>query len=131
MQIWNREMIDNQNFPSTLKFADISPNFKKFGCILKENYRPVSVLSVVSKIFERIRRNQLKPCIGKYLSPSLCGYRKGYNTQYALTSTIEKWKNNLDTKRRHFGSHLNGLIQSFWYDQPWTVNCKTWRIWLR
>ena len=35
MQIWNHEIIDNQNFPSKLKFADISPIFKKLECILK------------------------------------------------------------------------------------------------
>ena len=54
MQIWNHEIFDNQNFPSKLKFPDISPIFKKLECILKENNRPVSVLPVVSKIFERV-----------------------------------------------------------------------------
>ena len=38
----------------------------------------------------------MKEYIEKYLSPFLCGYRKGYNTQYALTSMIEKWKKHLD-----------------------------------
>ena len=33
-----------------------------------------------------------------YLSPFLCGYRKGYNTQTALLSLIEKWKDTLDKK---------------------------------
>ena len=32
------------------------------------------------------------------LSPHLCGYRKGYNTQTALTSTLEKWNLSMDTK---------------------------------
>ena len=34
--------------------------------------------------------------IGDHLSPFLCGYRKGYNTQYALIAMIEKWKKSLD-----------------------------------
>ena len=34
--------------------------------------------------------------IENHLSPYLCGYRKGYNSQYALLSMIEKWKKSLD-----------------------------------
>jgi ribonuclease P/MRP protein subunit RPP40 len=50
----------------------------------------------VSKFFERIMQKQMKVYIEKHLSPFLCGFRKGYNTQYALTSMIEKWKKHLD-----------------------------------
>ena len=92
MQIWNKEIIENKKFPSKLKYADITPIFKKLECISKENYRPVSILPVVSKVFERIMQNQIKLYVDKYLSPFLCGYRRGYNAQYALTAMIEKWK---------------------------------------
>ena len=34
--------------------------------------------------------------IGKHFSPYLCGFRKGYNAQYALIGMIEKWKKSLD-----------------------------------
>ena len=92
VDIWNKEIKENRKFPSKLKYADLTPIFKKLECVLKENYRPVSILPVVSKIFERIMQKQMKAYIEKYLSPYLCGYRKGYNTQYALISMIEKWK---------------------------------------
>ena len=95
-EIWNKEIIENKKFPSKLKYADLTPIFKKLECVLKENYRPVSILPVVSKNFERIMQKQMKVYIEKYLSPFLCGFRKGYNTQYALTSMIEKWKKYLD-----------------------------------
>ena len=78
--------------------ADISPIFKKDDSTLVKNYRPVSVLPVVSKILERIMQNQLSLHIEKYLSPYLCGFRKGFNTQHALISMIEKWKQSLDQK---------------------------------
>ena len=39
-----------------------------------------------------------KHYIDKYLSRYLCGYRKGYNTQTALISMLEKWKESLDHK---------------------------------
>ena len=33
------------------------------------------------------------------LSPYLCGFRKGYNTQYCLMVMLEKWKKALDKKK--------------------------------
>ena len=39
-------------FPTELKVADVSPIFKKDDQLKTKNYRPVSVLPVVSKIFE-------------------------------------------------------------------------------
>ena len=96
MEIWNEEVIQNKKFPAKLKLADISPIYKKLESIFVKNYRPVSVLPVVSKIFERLMQKQTNDFIEKYLSPYLCGYRKGYNCQYALLSMIEKWKCSLD-----------------------------------
>ena len=90
MQIWNNEIIDNKKFPNKLKYADIAPIFKSLESIIVKNYRPVSILPVVSKIFERIMQKQMKSYVDKFLSPYLCGYRKGYNAQYALTAMIEK-----------------------------------------
>ena len=95
-QIWNNEVILNLKFPSKLKTADITPLFKKLESVLKENYRPVSLLPVVSKNFERIMQKQMKPFMDIHLSSHLCGYRKGYNSQYALVAMIEKWKKTLD-----------------------------------
>ena len=46
--------IDNNCYPDDLKFAEVSPVFKKKDDLDKENYRPVSVLSHVSKVFKRI-----------------------------------------------------------------------------
>ena len=37
-------------------------------------------------------------CIGKHLSPHLCGYKKGCSTQTALTSMLEKWKLSIDNQ---------------------------------
>ena len=37
--------------------------------------------------------------VNTFLSPYLCGYRKGFRTQYALFSLLEKWKKTIDNKR--------------------------------
>ena len=94
--IWKFEIVIGKKFASQLKLADITPLHKKLETINKENYRPVSLLPVVSKLFERLMQKQITEYIEKFLSPYLCGYRKGFNTQYALLAMIEKWKKCLD-----------------------------------
>ena len=66
---------------SKLKLADVSPVFKKDDDLKKENYRPVSILSHMSRVFERI-----------FYTPLLYGFRKNHNSQYLLL----KMKKNLD-----------------------------------
>ena len=53
-KIWNSEILGKQYFPRNLKLAYVSPVYKKKDPTLAENYRPVSVLPTVSKVFERI-----------------------------------------------------------------------------
>ena len=110
--IWNFEILEKQNFPQNLKLADITPVYKKKDPTLVENYRPVSVLPTVSKVFERIIQKQFSSFINDFLSPYLCGYRKGFNTQYALLSLIEKWKKTLDNKG-YTGAALMDLSKAF------------------
>ena len=92
--------------------ADITPVFKKNNLLEKENYRPVSVLPVVSKIFERIMQKQVTLFTEKLLSPYLCGYKKGFSTQQVLISLIEGWKKKLDQKG-YGGAILMDLSKAF------------------
>ena len=86
----------NNTFPDELKLADVFACYKKDGVHLKENYRPISVLPVVSKIYERILSKQIMAYMNNKLSPLLCGFRKGYNTQHPLIRLIEKFRSALD-----------------------------------
>ena len=72
----------------------------------------MSVLPSVSKIIERIMKKQLLSYINQFLSRFLCGYRKGYNTQTALLSLIEKWKSILD-RSGFAGAVLMDLSKAF------------------
>ena len=110
--IWNEEILLDKNFPENLKLADVTPTFKKKDKTFVENYRPASVLPTVSKIFERIMQKQITDYIGKFLSPFLCGYRKGFSTQYALLSLIERWRLCLD-KQGFAGALLMDLSKAF------------------
>ena len=77
LNIWNNEIVRNGYFPDKLKLADVTPVFKKDDATQAKNYRPISVLPTISKVFERLIQKQLLSHIDQYLSPYLCGYRKG------------------------------------------------------
>ena len=113
IEIWKMEIVQGRKFADQLKLADITPLHKKLETILKENYRPVSLLPVVSKLFERIMQKQMKAFIETFLSKYLCGYRKGFNSQYALLAMIEKWKKCLDGKVGFAGAILMDLSKAF------------------
>ena len=70
--------------------------FKKKDDLDKENYRPVSVLSHVSKVFVRIMYQQIEEFMKDKLSNLLTGFRKNHNTQNCLMSMLERWKKALD-----------------------------------
>ena len=46
--------IYNGIFPNNLKHADITPTFKKSERLYKTNYRPISILSTLSKVYEKL-----------------------------------------------------------------------------
>ena len=86
--------IQNQTFPDELKQADIVPIFKKGDPMLKSNYRPISLLPVLSKIFEKIIHIQLSNYFESKLSKKLCGFREKHSTQHAifqLVTNIQSW----------------------------------------
>ena len=85
------ECIKQNKFPNELKIADVTPILKKEDPLDKTNYRPISILPTVSEIFERISFNQLQRFSNKFFSLLLCGFRKGYNTQYDLINLLQKW----------------------------------------
>ena len=53
------DSVNSSKFPSSFKCANITPIFKNESRNHKTNYRPVSILPIVSKIFEKIMSNQL------------------------------------------------------------------------
>ena len=100
------------NFPDSLKLADIIPAFKKDGKMDKKNYRPISLLPPLSKIFERLLSEQMNKFLKNKLSPLLCGFRKGYSTQYALLRLLEQWRMQLGNKNV-IGTILCDLSKAF------------------
>ena len=67
----------SSSFPSCLKRADMTPLHKKSKKDLKENYRPVSILPILSKAFQRSMFAQMSSFFDNLLSKQQCGSRKG------------------------------------------------------
>ena len=99
-------------FPDELKLADIIPIHKKDSTSDKKNYRPISLLPTISKVFERLIEKQLRRFFDKKLSKYLCGFRKGYSTQHSLLDLLNKWKRSLHNKGK-IGAVLMDLSKAF------------------
>ena len=84
--------IRNGCFRDELRAAEVTPIFKKHDDLEKENYRPVSVLPHVSKVFERIMFIQIENFMEDKLSKLLTGFKKNHSTQHCLVNLPEKWK---------------------------------------
>ena len=106
------ECVDKGVFPSILKNANITPVFKKGFRGSKDNYRPVSILPIISKIFEKLLSKQIIIYMDKFLSKYQCGFRKGYNAQHCPLAMTEKWKKAVDNGNV-FGALLTDLSKAF------------------
>ena len=104
--------LENGKFPNCLKLANITPVFKKGPRTSKNNYRPVSILPIFSKIFERLLSRQLSEFFDNILSKFQCGFRKGYGTQHCLLLMLEIWKEATDNNKA-FGALLTDLSKAF------------------
>ena len=74
-----------EKFIDDFKQAKVRPLYKMDGRTYKSNYRPIIILSNVSKIYERSLYNQLYDYFDKNIfSKYQCGFRKGFSTQHEL-----------------------------------------------
>ena len=103
---------NSKNYPTSLKTADVTPIHKENERILTKNYRPVSLLPILSKLYERNMYDPIFLYIERFLSPYLFGYRKGHSTQQCLLVMIEMWKKALDNKKVA-GAILTDLSKAF------------------
>ena len=85
--------LSSSQYPNGLKYADVTPVFKKDDKSDKSNYRPISILP---NLYERIIQNHIYPYLNKNFSQYQCGFWKGFSAQHCLIAVIEKWRQSLD-----------------------------------
>ena len=106
------ESVVSCKFPSVLKLADVKPVHKKASRLEKTNYRPVSLLSNISRIFERCMHRRISEHFETVLSKFQCGFRKGYSTQHCLLAMVKSCKKALD-QGNEYGALLTDLSKAF------------------
>ena len=92
--------------------AEVIPIFKKDDPLEKANYRPISLLPSLSKVYEKLIYQQLNAFFENKLSPLLCGFCSRYSTQHALLNLINKWHSCLDNSGV-VGTILMNLSKAF------------------
>ena len=95
-------------FPDELKHADVIPVHKKNETCDKTNYRPVSILTNISKIYEKLLYYQLSKYFDSLLATNQCGFRKGFCSQYCLLVMLD-----IIDRRNQFGTLLTDLSKAF------------------
>ena len=85
-------------FPEKLKLARIIPIYKKDDSHFIENYRPISILPSLSKIFEKVVFIQLSSYFteNSYFSNSQYGFRKNHSTEHAILEAVDRISSELD-----------------------------------
>ena len=101
------QMLETGVFPDKLKVAKVIPLFKKGDPTLLTNYRPISLLPSLSKIFEKVIYQQLYAYFenlnlffkGQY------GFRKGHSTEMASLELVDRILSFMDN-----GDTPNGIF---------------------
>ena len=102
------------SFLTELKLASVIPIHKQEDTTSKKNYRPISILPTLSKIFEKLISLQINQFFKNKFSSHLCGFRANYSTQHALLKLLHKWLLCLDNSGL-VGTILMDLSKAFDY----------------
>ena len=108
----NINCLEQSLFLHDFKLTYVAPVYKKKSKASKDNYRPVYVLSNISKVYERCIYDQIQTYFVKILSKYQYRFCKGYNSQHCLIALIEKWKKSVDNGGA-FGALLTDLSKAF------------------
>ena len=120
--------IDSNRFPSEWKTARVIPLFKKGQRSVLDNYRPISILPVVSKIMERLLYNQISDYFAKkqLLSKHQFGFRPFHSTTTTLLDCTNEWYVNMDRGLYNLVVLLD-LKKAF--DKSWNTFTEASNVW--
>ena len=92
-------------FPNAFKTLKVIPIYKKGDKVNLSNYRPISILPTISKIFERVIHIQLYDfCKNNLLCEQQYGFRSKHSTELATIKLVDYLLKNMD------GNHIPGAI---------------------
>ena len=103
------QMLTNGIFPEKLKLAKVIPVFKSGDDQLFSNYRPISLLSSISKIFEYVIQEQLVDylLVNNLLCNEQFGFRSGYSTELAALHLVDNMINEIDNGKTPINIYID------------------------
>ena len=101
--------IESATYPEILKFGQIVPIYKggaKDQCC---NYRPITLLNPLSKVFEKCLHNRLHSYFNKYdiLTPNQLGCKQNSSTSHAVRQLYDEFIDNLDETKSTYAVFLD------------------------
>ena len=104
--------IKMNKFPQQMKYGETSPIYKAEEHHYKENYRPVSCLTSMSKVCEAMLAKQINSHFDDIFSEKLSAFRKSYCSEHVLINATDEWKLALDDGKC-VGTVLMDLSKAF------------------
>ena len=100
LTVLSNKSLQEGNFPDGMKISKVIPLHKTGNKHIFNNYRPISLLPVLSKVLEKLVHNRLYNFLvdNKILYPSQYGFRPDHSTSHAITEFIGNIIRNLDKK---------------------------------
>ena len=91
--------IESCMWPTQWEISCVTPVYKKEDETNKKNYRPISVLSVIPKLFEKIMFEPLYKTFSPLFSSNMSGFLRGHSCFTALLKLTDDWRMALDQKK--------------------------------
>ena len=98
-------------FPRLWKIIDVVALHKKKSKSDPSNYRPISLLSIMSKVLEHLINDKMKVFLGPKLNAHQFGFRRGHTTTDLLVNMSQSWVNALHDRQevRAVAGHQQGF----------------------
>ena len=105
------QMLTTGIFPDAFKLSKVIPLFKKGDSSLLVNYRPISLLPTISKIFERVIHDQMYEYFNQFnlLTEQQYGFRKQHSTEYAAVKLV--FERVIHDQMYEYFNHFNLLAE--------------------
>ena len=86
--------------PSKLKVAKVIPLFKQGDSEIASNYRPISLLPIFSKLYEKVMHNRLYSFVtsNNIINPLQSDFQENYSVDHTMISITEAIRNTLDNR---------------------------------
>ena len=92
-------VLTSTKIPQQWKLGEVTPILKKDCSLLKTNYRPITILPAISKVFEKTVHCRISPYFEEIYHKYVFAYRKYHGCDSALLSLTEQWKKEIDNNK--------------------------------